>query len=247
MRVLVVGAAGGVGTATCERFLARGANVVGVDQAAPSQRLKGRNGYQHVVHDITDVASFERSLAAAGIRELDHVVVATGGALPAEVDEDDPSRISTEVFTAALQLNLVLPYLIVRTCRAPLLNSPGPNRSILIASSVNALGDFGYPAYSAAKAGLSGLVRSLCRPLGREGIRIGLVSFGTVLTEASLALYEDNPDHNSGLLELSSLGRFVTAEEAGDAFVAAALDLPSATGFTLVVDAGQSLPGNHTD
>ena len=55
--------------------------------------------------------------------------------------------------------------------------------SITLVGSINAYGGYGAPGYSAAKAGLSGLVAALATPLGAESIRINCLALGTVDTE----------------------------------------------------------------
>jgi len=245
--VLVAGAAGGIGSATCRAFLERRALVVGIDKASAPRGLQKHPGYRHFAHEIEDGHKLQSLLLENGISSLDHVIVSTGGASPDEVSCISPFELSETLFVDTLKANLVLPYSVIVASLPLLTKSNKQNRSCLLASSVNAYGDYGYPAYSSAKAGLDGLAASLCRPLGRHGIRIGVLAFGTVVTRASRALHEEDEKHYRTLQRLTALDRFVTPEEAGVAFVTAALDLASATGFNLTIDAAQSLPGNHTE
>jgi NAD(P)-dependent dehydrogenase (short-subunit alcohol dehydrogenase family) len=244
--VLVTGAAGGIGGATTRILLAKGVRVVGVDLDPSVAVLEGGDGYEGVVADVTS----EEDLSRLARRVADppppaHLILAAGGALQEEVDAPDGLRLPVEVFRRSVEVNLVGQYLAIKHLTPALAASSAEDRSITVVSSINAVGDFGLPAYSAAKAGLSGLVAALAVPLGRLGVRINAVAFGTVLTDQARELHRSDPAHFSQLAGLSVLDRLMSTEEAAKVLVALAEDLRPVTGTVLTADFGQSVPGRH--
>ncbi|NED86326.1 SDR family oxidoreductase, partial [Streptomyces sp. SID11233] len=96
--------------------------------------------------------------------------------------------------------------------------------------SVNAEADFGGHAYSAAKAALTSLTRTLAGHAGPRGVRVNLVEPGTVRTTA----WADRPAHLEALAGLYPLGRVGEPEDiaAAVAYLASA-DAAWVTGTTL--------------
>jgi NAD(P)-dependent dehydrogenase (short-subunit alcohol dehydrogenase family) len=78
-----------------------------------------------------------------------------------------------------ITLNLDSAYLCIRAFQDHLLDGGG---SIVNMGSVNGLGMFGHPAYSAAKAGLMHLTKCLAVEFGAHGVRVNAVAPGTVRT-----------------------------------------------------------------
>jgi NAD(P)-dependent dehydrogenase (short-subunit alcohol dehydrogenase family) len=244
--VLVTGAAGGIGGAATRILLAKGICVVGVDLDPAVATLAGGDRYEGVVADVTSEDELARLAGRiAHLPPLAHLVLAAGGALQEEVDVADGLRVPAEVFRRSVDVNLVGQFLAIKHLAPALAASPAEDRSITVVSSINAVGDFGFPAYSAAKAGLSGLVAALAAPLGRLGVRINAVAFGTVLTDRSRELHHGDPGHYSQLTDLSVLGRLLSTDDAARVLVAVAESLQAVTGTVLTADYGQSLPGHH--
>ena len=105
-------------------------------------------------------------------------------------------------------------------------------------SSINGMrGKFGLAGYSASKAGLIGLTRTLARELGPSGIRVNAVAPGYILTDLTSRL---DPRFLEKAREESALGRLGQPEDVAD--VVAFLASPRArhvTGEVLRVDGGQ--------
>ena len=244
--VVVTGAAGGIGRATAALLLARGFAVLGVDLAPAVTDLAGSEGYEALVADITSASDLARLRAAvAGRPRAAHLVLAAGGALGEEIDETDPIGPPVAVFRRSVELNLVAQFDTIRHVVPALAARPPGKRSVTLVSSINAVGDFGYPAYSAAKAGLAGLMAALTAPLGRLGVRINTVAFGTVLTDRSHQLHGGDAGHYSALTGLSTLGRLMSAEDAAEVLATVVERLETVTGTVITADCGQSVPGFH--
>src|SRR5207248_2481883 len=138
-------------------------------------------GYQVNLEETSRLADVVASACSRG--NLNHVVGIAGGALPEEPLNRDIAELDPAVFRASVEANLVTQCLVVQSVLPWLRRGAKRNRSILLTSSFNALSGWGLPAYSAAKAGLIGLVYALTGPLGNDGIRINAVAPGTIRTE----------------------------------------------------------------
>jgi NAD(P)-dependent dehydrogenase (short-subunit alcohol dehydrogenase family) len=192
--VLISGAAGGIGTATVDRFLASGYEVAGLDISRAVETLRS-GAYRGKVADVTEserlVSALEELLEGM---ELRHVVGLAGRVVegePGPVAPDVPAAV--DGFSRSLSLNLTAQYALIQAALPRLLDATG-DRSIILCSSVNALRGYGGPAYSAAKAGLIGMAHVLATPLGRRGIRVNVVAPGatrTPLTEAEMEAAND--------------------------------------------------------
>jgi len=238
--VLVTGAAGAIGGATVDAFLAAGYRVVGLDLEASVRDRRGASyrGYQV---DLEDEAAVEMAMEAARpFGHLAHVIGIAGGALPIEPPtQHDPAMLSTSEFRASLDANLTTQYVMLRTALTWLRASRVGDRSVTFTSSFNALAGWGMPAYSAAKAGLIGLMHALTPVLGAEGIRANIVAPGTVRTPRTERIWAGDPEHFPRLESTSALGRIATPEDVARSFVAVTTLLTHVTGQVIVVDGGQ--------
>jgi NAD(P)-dependent dehydrogenase (short-subunit alcohol dehydrogenase family) len=198
--VIVTGAAGGIGRATTRLLSEAGYGVVGLDINPEVEELTCMSSQVPVLGLVADhecLASVEAAVSAADeLGEIRHLVTFAGVALPQEIAHDDEEGlVHPELFRASIERNLIGHVNVLWAVQNCLFRSSG-DRSIALCSSVNALQSWGEPGYSAAKAGLVGLVRSLAGPYGRRGVRINAITPGTIDTEGSRAEYlNDNERH----------------------------------------------------
>jgi NAD(P)-dependent dehydrogenase (short-subunit alcohol dehydrogenase family) len=110
---------------------------------------------------------------------------------------------------------------------------------ILNISSVNALGYYGNEAYSAAKAGLLSLTRSLAVRYGPSGIRVNAIAPGSLRTPAWEQRKENDPAVFERIAKWYPLGRVGEPEDvAGAALFLASDEAVWITGAVLPVDGG---------
>jgi NAD(P)-dependent dehydrogenase (short-subunit alcohol dehydrogenase family) len=236
--VLVTGAAGGIGSATCRAFLAAGFAVIGLDHAASVVTAPADGDYTGVVADVLDADAL---VTAVGDLAVSHLVTCAGIALVAETANHAGFGLPDVVtFRKSVELNLTSHYATLAAVWPQLRDGEG-NRSVSFASSINALQGFGLPAYSAAKAGLIGLVHALVVPLGAAGVRVNAVAPGTVPTPGTEAEWAHVPSHFDDMAALVPLRKLGHPDDVAAAFVALARDLTHVSGQTIVVDGGQSL------
>ncbi|MEU5753967.1 SDR family NAD(P)-dependent oxidoreductase [Streptomyces sp. NPDC047829] len=236
--VLVTGAARGIGAATARRLAAEGARVLLTDvDPDAARRTAGELAEQGFAAeafacDVGDRASVEAAVAhaVATFGTLDVLVNNAYACSPdAPLFEDGPD----EVWARDLDITLTGAY---RCCRAALPHLAASGRGAIVSiGSVNGVQDFGNHAYSAAKAGLASLTRTLAGHAAPRGVRVNLVTPGTVRTTA----WEGRDEDLAALRRLYPLGRVGEPEDiaAAVAFLASR-DAAWVTGTTLVVDGG---------
>lgn len=235
--VLVTGAAGALGTAAVDAFVAAGAQILAVDR----HELRGADPVEHCQVDLTDPDAEARITDALAGRALHHLVGVAGGALPGEPEtQHDPLEVDVGLFRASLDANLVTQFVSLRGALPALRAAAPADRSVTLTSSFNALSAQGMPAYSAAKAGLLGLMHALVGPLGQEGIRINVVAPGTIRTPRTERLWSRNPEHFDRLTNGTAMGRLGAPDDVAEAYLACAR-MRHLSGHVLVIDGGQTV------
>ncbi|MGX5695082.1 beta-ketoacyl-ACP reductase [Agromyces soli] len=179
--VLVTGGNRGIGYAIAEEFLAQGHRV-----AVTARSGEGPAGALTVRADVTDTESVDRAFseieAALGPVE---VVVANAG-----ITRDTLlMRMSDEDFEQVIDTNLTGAFRVVKRASKGMLKARF-GRVVLISSVVGLFGGAGQVNYSASKAGLVGMARSLTRELGARGITANVVAPGFIETDMTDALPE---------------------------------------------------------
>jgi 3-oxoacyl-[acyl-carrier protein] reductase len=236
-RVLVTGGSRGIGRVTTLAFARDGADVVTCsrhddeDAANLARVLKDAGDTHRVVRaDVTRPEDVERLMESCrlALGGLDVVVNNAGAHGQAPID-----RLDRDEWRRVLDTNLTSAYLVTQAA-LPLL---GPGASVVnIGASVALRGRPATAHYAAAKAGLIGLTRSLCKELGPRGIRVNTVAPGVVETEPGAGL---PPEVHAQLTAMTPLGRLGTPEDVADVVLFLAGDgARHVSGVTLNVDGG---------
>jgi 3-oxoacyl-[acyl-carrier protein] reductase len=232
---LVTGGSRGIGAAVAKKLASLGANVAiiyaGQEAAAKAvcDQCTQKYGVEAAAYQC-NVADFEAvKETTAQIKEefgTVHILINNAG-----ITRDGlAARMKEEDFLAVLDTNLLGAFHMIRHCSGMFLrNKEG---CIVNISSVSGLmGNAGQCNYSAAKAGLIGLTKSIAKELAPKGIRCNAVAPGFIETDMTGSLGE-NP-----LVELIPLKRMGKPEEIADA-VAYLVSAEYVTGEVLRVDGG---------
>jgi NAD(P)-dependent dehydrogenase (short-subunit alcohol dehydrogenase family) len=237
--VAVTGAAGGIGQAVCRYFAGEGAAIAAIDKKDTvisfAEELK-RDGVKtaHAVADIGDATSVAKAFAHL-VAELGPVDILINNA--GYSDHPTLARTDPKGWQADMNGNLNGAY----NCAHAVLPGMQAKRqgSIIAVGSVNGLSALGDPAYSAAKAGMISLTRSLALEYGRYGIRSNIVLPATVRTPLWDARAKKDPKVLATLTRWYPLGRIVEPIDVAKAIGFLASDAAAAiTGVALPVDCG---------
>ncbi|MFD7714279.1 SDR family NAD(P)-dependent oxidoreductase [Streptomyces sp. NPDC059814] len=236
--VLITGAGQGIGAATARRLADEGARVLVTDldpdrAARVAAQIVAAGGVAEALGcDVTDRAAVEAAVAhaVAVFGALDVLVNNAYACTPdTALFEDEPD----EVWERDLDVTLSGAY---RCARAALPHLAASGRGAIVSiGSVNGVQDFGNHAYSAAKAGLGSLTRTLAGHAGPRGVRVNLVTPGTIRTDA-WAGREAELSRISGLYPLGRVGE--PEDIAAAVAFLASRDAAWVTGTTLCVDGG---------
>jgi 3-oxoacyl-[acyl-carrier protein] reductase len=232
---IVTGAASGIGLATVGWLRAAGVRIVAVDAADAAASTD--EGLVAVTGDITDPRTNEAMCEAAvdSFGGLDHVVLNAGVSGRGDITAIDMAQVDR-----VLEVNLRATVLGLRAC-VPALRQRGGG-SVVLTASVSAFG--GEPdrwPYSAAKAGVVSLARSMAIDLGRDRIRVNAVCPGPIHTGISRHIADTDPERYGYLRDSIPLSRWGEADEV--AAVIGFLLSPASSfvnGVALPVDGGQS-------
>ncbi|MCL6673770.1 SDR family NAD(P)-dependent oxidoreductase [Streptomyces panaciradicis] len=236
--VLVTGAARGIGAAIARRLAEEGARVLLTDtdgsEAARTATALGEQGLHTdaLACDVGDRVAVEAAVAHAvdAFGTLDVLVNCAAHCTPDTPLFEDGTD---EGWARDLDITLTGAY---RCCRAALPHLAASGRgAVVTVGSVNAVQDFGNHAYSAAKAGLISLTRTMAAHVAARGVRVNLVMPGTVRTSA----WEGRDEELDAMRTLYPLGRVGEPEDiaAAVAFLASR-DASWITGTALTVDGG---------
>jgi NAD(P)-dependent dehydrogenase (short-subunit alcohol dehydrogenase family) len=228
-RIVITGAAGGVGRALCARFSELGGMVVALDIDAAA--LAPLAAAERIPVDLTDIAAMEAAIDALAEEPID-VVLANLGWTRAETLE----QLSDESLLGEVDINLLAAMRLSRRILPAVRRARG---NFVFVSSVNARAHYGNPAYSAAKAGVEAWARAIATEEGRNGVRANVVVPASIRTAAWDHRAEKDPDIFKAVAKLYPLGRLVEPVEVANA--AAFLASPLASGITgtlLAVDCG---------
>jgi NAD(P)-dependent dehydrogenase (short-subunit alcohol dehydrogenase family) len=243
--VAVTGGAHGIGRATALRFASEGASVAvldvrdgeGEEVAAECGRAGGTGRYYNC--DVTDPGAVAAAVqrVAADLKTID-VLHANAGRLRAgtvlETDLDEWSRI--------LSVNVTGMYLVVRET-VPVMRSGGGGAIVTTGSISGLFGEPALTAYTASKAAVVNMTRSLAIDLAPAGIRVNCVCPGWVDTGFNDPQFDH--DQMTGEDIQALIDRTVPMRRQGEpeemaaavAFLASS-DASYITGQTLVVDGG---------
>ena len=237
---IVTGAGSGIGRAIAGLFAREGARVVvadrDADRAAATVAEIAFAGGQAIALtvDVTEGAAVER-MAAAAAERFGRIDVLVNNAAYSE--GDDILTMDEAMWDRNMDIVLKSVFLCSKAVLPRMIDQG--RGAIVNISSVNGMGTFGEEAYSAAKAGVNSLSRNMATKYAHLGVRVNVVSPGTIQTPLWQPRLEQDPLLFEKLADWYPMGRVGQPEDvAGAALFLASEEAAWITGINLVVDGG---------
>ena len=159
-RIVVTGAAGGIGTQVADRFRTLGGHVTGIDRVACGACDAS------LVTDLSDEAQLA-DLAAHLAAECPDILVNVAGVMRFGLHESQP----VEALALCYRINLLVPAVLARAVAAPM-RRRGNGQIVNIGSVLGAIPYPWFAAYSSSKAGLAALSQGLRREMLGSGVTV---------------------------------------------------------------------------
>jgi 3-oxoacyl-[acyl-carrier protein] reductase len=183
---LVTGAGRGIGAATAQLFAQEGAKVAVSDlEEAPAKEVATPIGGLAIACDVTDRGQVE-SMVDRTVKELGRldILVTCAGI----IRDNLLFKMTDEDWDAVIDTHLKGTFLCARAAQKHMVEKKYGKMVFL--SSISALGNRGQANYSAAKAGLQGMARTLAIELGAYNVNVNTVAPGFVETRMTRATAE---------------------------------------------------------
>ena len=236
--VFITGGGSGVGAALTDGFLAQGAKVAFIgrsDASAFVEEMRAKHGRAPLFlqGDMTDTALLHETMtkAAEAHGPLNVLVNNAANDKRHNLEETTP-----EFWDWMIAVNLKAYYFACQQAARQMAERGG---SIINFSSISyMMGNAGYPIYTTANAGITGMTRSLARELGPKNIRVNALAPGWVLTQKQLDMWA-TPEDLAAHMERQCLKEHLSPDD----MIAPTLFLASTasramTGQCMAVDGG---------
>lgn len=209
----MTGGSGGIGGAVARRLAERGINVAVAYHSHPeraeevvrSARLCGVEAFS-IGADLTAPENAVELVRRVRERlgRIDILVHAAGVGLHRLVSETQ-----YEDLRRLLDIHVAAAFILAREALPDMIRQ-GWGRIVMVGSIWGEVGAAGESAYSAAKAGLTGLTKALAKETARAGVTVNAVAPGVIDTEMNAAL---DPEERQALLARIPVGRFGTGDD----------------------------------
>jgi NAD(P)-dependent dehydrogenase (short-subunit alcohol dehydrogenase family) len=242
--VFITGGGSGIGAALTEGFLEQGAKVAFV-QRSDASAFAAQLGEKHdstplfLPCDVTDIPALQAAMARAADAHGPITVLVNNAA--------NDQRHAIEGFTVAqwdaMQAVNLRPHFFTVQAAIPGMRAAGGGSIVNFSSISYMMGNGGYEAYTAAKAGITGMTRGLARDLGPDNIRVNALMPGWVLTQRQLDLWGKPEDLAAHLSRQCIPEHLVERDIVEPTLVLASNASRMMTGQALVIDGGVVVTG----
>ncbi|MDR1345510.1 MAG: 3-oxoacyl-[acyl-carrier-protein] reductase [Bacteroidales bacterium] len=236
---VVTGAARGIGKSIALKLASEGADIaftdLAIDENGQQTKLEIAAFGVKVKGYASNAANFDdtHNVVAEIMKDFGHINVLVNNA---GITRDSlMMRMSEQQWDAVININLKSAFNFIHAC-TPVMLKQKEGSIINMASVVGVSGNAGQCNYSASKAGLIGLAKSIAKELGSRGIRANAIAPGYIQTDMTENL---STEVKETMMKSISLRRAGTPEDIANVALFLASDLSSyMTGQVLVCDGG---------
>lgn len=235
-KALITGALRGIGKTIADLFIAQGAEVWGLDYKTPedlAERVAAANGKLHWIElDLSQLDKID-GVIESFVKESGGFDILVNNA---GITKDNLSfRMSIEEWQKVIDINLTAAFLVARTTARDMIRKR--TGSIINMSSVVGIhGNGGQANYSASKAGLIGVTKSLANEVASRGVRVNAIAPGFIETDMTSVLPEEVQKKMIDVIPMKRTGK--QSDIANAVLFFASDDSSYITGQVLPVDGG---------
>lgn len=233
--VLITGGATGIGASMVRNFARQGSRVAFLDiQDEPGRALADELGAEYIHCDLTDIAALQAAVAQVLGRHGTVDVLVNNAANDHRHRTED---VTPEYWDRSMAVNLRPQFFAIQGV-LPAMKAAGRGSIVNLSSISWIIPSTGLPVYTAAKAAIVGLTRTLAHELGPAGIRVNAVLPGAIATEKQKRLVY-TPEYQAEILASQALKRVIEPDEVARLVLFLASDDSSAiTNQSYVIDGG---------
>ena len=236
--ILITGATGGIGGELVKKFVSLGGNVLGTGTKTEKlDKIKKQNSNIKIKKfDISEHSRIEEF--------IDNVALELGGLdiliNNAGTNVDNLSlRMKNEEWQKVIDVNLTSTFLLSKYAIKKMLKNKF-GRVVNITSVVGHTGNLGQSNYSASKAGIIGMSKSLAIEYAKKNITINCISPGFIMSDMTMNIAEKVKLYLTSRIPMGKLG---TGEDVSNCAIFLSSDLASyITGETMHVNGGMYMP-----
>lgn len=236
---VITGGSGGIGRSVIRKFLDNEDKVIVLDiQKIRNEKILENENFEFIKTDITNPEEIEeaKKIIEEKYGYINNLVSMAGVNMKSEIGGME--TITIEDIDKSIKLNLNSHIYLVKIFLDLLKNNPSSKKTITMISSINAISDHGLPAYSAAKSGLYGFMKSISNSMAENRIRVNTVSLGTVPHNDETI--EENEYFQTKLQKIA-IKDFVRPKDVADTIFAITYITRGIIGQNIVLDMGQSI------
>lgn len=235
---VITGGSGGIAKSVVRKFLEKDIVIVLDINDIKDKSLLENENFTFIKTDVTNPADIERAekLIKEKYGRVSNIISMAGINMKSEIG--GMKEITIEDIDKSIKLNLNAHIYLAKIFMELFDKEEEGIKNFIMISSINAIADYGLPAYSAAKSGMYGFMKAITMEFGRKKIRTNTISLGTVPHDDDTI--EGNEYFESKHKDLP-LMEFVRPDDVADVLYSLIYTMKGIVGHNIVLDMGQSV------
>lgn len=234
---VITGENGGIGNSVVNKFLEKDYVIVLDTKDVKNKSLLENDKFSFIRTDVTNVDDINKAkkIITQKFGRVSNLISMAGINMKSEIG--GMNEITIEDIDKSIRLNLNA-HIYMAKLFMELFDKEEGIKNFIMISSINAISDYGLPAYSAAKAGINGFMKSITTEFGKLKIRTNTISLGTV--PHNNEMIEEVDYYESKLCKLP-FKKFVKPNDVADVLYSLIYQMNGIVGQNIILDMGQSV------